>query len=88
MGKSELRRRYERKKYNSDVIFSAKGRAYGGILKDISMGGAFVMTQSVNQVYVGDVIVITIPFTDGKQNVKHRAKVLWINGEGFAIEFF
>ena len=88
MGSCELRRRYERKRYNSDVVFSFEGRAYAGTLKDISMGGAFVMTMAVNQVGRGDVIVITIPFTNGKQNIKRRAKVLWTNGTGFAVEFF
>jgi hypothetical protein len=88
MGTSELRRRYERKRYNSDVVFSLDGKAYAGRLRDISMGGAFVTTLSVNQVYKGDVIVINIPFTNGKQNIKRRARVLWTNGVGFAVEFF
>ncbi|BBO66708.1 hypothetical protein DSCA_06380 [Desulfosarcina alkanivorans] len=88
MGTGEFRRRYERKNYNTDVVFSLQGKAYAGTLKDISMGGAFVMTLSVNQVYKGDVIVISIPYTSGQKNIKRRAKVLWTSGEGFAIEFF
>ena len=85
---SEFRRRYERKNYNSDVVFSLKGRVFAGTLKDISMGGAFVMTLAVNQVYQGDIVTISIPFTSGKSNVKRRARVLWTSGEGFAAEFF
>ncbi|MBC2710275.1 MAG: PilZ domain-containing protein [Desulfosarcina sp.] len=88
MGTGEFRRRYERRNYNTDVIFSLQGKAFAGTLKDISMGGAFVMTLSVNQVYKGDVITISIPFTNGKKNIKRRARVLWTNGEGFAVEFF
>jgi hypothetical protein len=88
MGTGEFRRRYERKNYHSDVIFSHQGKAYAGTLKDISMGGAFVMTLSVNQVYKGDVITIAIPFTDGRKSIKRRARVLWSSGEGFAVEFF
>jgi hypothetical protein len=88
MGTGEFRRRYERKNYNSEVIFSLQGKAYAGTLKDISIGGAFVATLSVNQVYKGDVITISIPFTDGRKNIKRRARVLWTSGEGFAIEFF
>ena len=83
----EFRRRYERKNYATDVIFSTQGKAYAGNLKDISMGGAFVMTLSVNQVSKGDVITISIPFTSGKKNVKRRARVTWTSGEGFAVEF-
>ena len=88
MDSGEFRRRYERKKYSSDVIFSLKGRAYAGTLKDISMGGAFVITLSVNQVYAGDVVVTSIPFTDGRKSIKRKGRVLWTNNEGFALEFF
>lgn len=88
MGNGEFRRRYNRKNYNSDVIFALKGMSFAGTLRDISMGGAFVMTLAVNQVYKGDLITISIPFTDGKKNIKKRARVLWTSGEGFAVEFF
>jgi hypothetical protein len=88
MGTGEFRRRYERKNYNSDVVFSLQGKAYAGTLKDIGMGGAFVMTLSVNQVCRGDVVTISIPFTNGKKNIKRRGGVLWTSGEGFAVEFF
>ena len=88
MGNGEFRRRYERKSYHSDVVFSLKGYAFAGTLKNISMGGAFVLTLSVNQVQKGDVITINIPFTNGNKNIKRRARVLWTSGEGFAVEFF
>ena len=87
MGTGEFRRRYERKRYQSDVIFSLKGYAFGGALKDISMGGAFVLTLSVNQVQKGDIITISIPFTSGRNNMKRQARVLWTSGDGFAVEF-
>ena len=88
MDSVEFRRRYARKNYSSDVIFSFKEKAYAGTLKDISMGGAFIVTLSVNQVDRGDVVVISIPFTDGRKNIKRRGQVLWSNDEGFALEFF
>ncbi|WP_319409706.1 PilZ domain-containing protein [uncultured Desulfosarcina sp.] len=88
MGTGEFRRRYERKNYNSDIVFSLRGKAFAGTLKDISMGGAFVMALSVNQVHPGDVVTISIPFTSGTKSMKRRARVLWTSGEGFAVEFF
>ena len=87
METGEFRRRYERKSYNSDVVFSLKGYAFAGTLKDISMGGAFVLTLSVNQVQKGDLITLSIPFTSGKKNIKREARVLWTSGKGFAVEF-
>jgi hypothetical protein len=88
MDTGEFRRRYERKRYSSDVIFSLKGKAYAGTLKDISMGGAFIMTLSVNQVDKEDVVVISVPFTNGRKSIKRRGRVLWTNNEGFAMEFY
>jgi hypothetical protein len=88
MGYAEFRRRYERKRYSTDIIFSIKGMAFAGTLKDISIGGAFVLTLSVNQASKGDVISISIPYTNGKGNIKRRAKIIWVSGEGFAVEFF
>ena len=76
------------KRYSTDIIFSIKGMAFAGTLKDISIGGAFVLTLSVNQVSKGDVISISIPYTNGKGNIKRRAKIIWVSGEGFAVEFF
>jgi hypothetical protein len=87
MGYTEFRRRYERKKYSTDIIFSVRGKAFAGSLKNISIGGAYVITLSVNQVSKGDIVTLSIPYTSGKGNVKRRAKVIWISGEGFAVEF-
>ena len=87
MGTGEFRRRYERKAYSSEVIFSHQGRAYPAHLRDISMGGAFVFTLSAHQVSPRDIITISIPFTNGKQNTRRRARVIWTNNDGFAIEF-
>jgi hypothetical protein len=87
MESGEFRRRYERKQYGSEIIFSSKGKAYAGTLKDISLGGAFVVTQAVNQVDRGDVAILSIPFTSGKKSVKRKGRILWTNNEGFAIEF-
>jgi hypothetical protein len=83
----EFRRRYDRKNYVTDLVFSLKGKSYSGTLKDISLGGAFVSTISAQQARKGDEVTVVIPFTNGGKNVKRKAKILWVNEEGFAIEF-
>lgn len=88
MATGEFRRRHERKSYNTEVTFSFRERAYTGLLKDISMGGAFVTTLSAGHLGQGDEIVISIPYTSGSKHIKRRAKVLWSRGDGFAVEFF
>lgn len=84
---SGFNRHHERKQYNVDVIFSHKKKAYSGSIRNISLGGAFIATSSVNQFYSGDTVTLSIPFTDGKKNVKRRGRIQWLNDEGFALEF-
>jgi len=80
-------RNHERKQYAADILFSHKKRAYNGSIKNISLGGAYIATSSVNQFYSGDIITLSIPFTDGHKSVKRRGRIQWLNNEGFAIEF-
>ena len=83
----DIRRRHERKDYGTNIVFAIKDRAYSGILKNISIGGAFIETSNVNQVSVGDVLTINIPFTDGRKHLRRKARIKWGNNEGFAVEF-
>lgn len=84
----DFRRKHERKAYLADVLFAFKGRAYSGTIENISLGGAFITTPSVNQFSPGDVIIVSIPFTGGDKNVKRKARIEWQNNVGFAVEFF
>ena len=83
-----FKRIHERKIYTKEVTFSYKNRAYEGHIKNISLGGAFIATRSVNQFSTGDTITLSIPFTTGHKHVKRKGRIQWTNDEGFAIEFF
>ena len=82
-----FKRIHERKMYAVEIIFSHKNKAYAGRIRNISLGGAFIATSSVNQFSSGDIITLSIPFTTGKKHVKRRGRVQWLNNEGLAIEF-
>ena len=83
----DLKRIHERREYMADIVFAHNKKAYRGILKNVSLGGAFIVTPSVNQFEEGDFITVSIPFTTGKKHVKRQGRVKWLNNEGFAIEF-
>ena len=87
MAQHEFKRHNERKNYGADIVFACKGNAYRGIVKNLSLGGAFIATPSVNLFSQGDLITLNIPFTGGKRTVKRKGSVRWLNNEGFAIEF-
>ncbi len=82
-----FKRIHERKPYTTDVIFSHKDKAYSGRVKNISLGGAFIATSSVNQFSSGDIVTLSIPFTTGQKHVKRKGRIQWLNNEGFAVEF-
>jgi hypothetical protein len=77
----------QRKEYGADIIFAHNERSYYGTLKDLSLGGAFIKTGSVNQFGRGDLITVSIPFTSGEKHLKRNGRIKWKNDEGFAIEF-
>lgn len=83
----EYNRKAQRKTYAADAIFSVDNRPFPGYVKNVSTGGAFVETKSVDKVPVGEKITISIPFTDGSRHVKKKGVVKWKDLTGFAIEF-
>ena len=88
--KEELgfKRFHERKIYTKEVAFSHNNKAYAGYIKNISLGGAYIATRSVNQFSTGDTITLSIPFSTGQKHVKRKGRIQWMNDEGFAIEFY
>lgn len=83
----DLRRYHERKKYQVEIVFHHSDRLYTGSLKDISLGGAFIETYSVNQFSKKDIVTLSIPFASGQKNLKRKGCIKWLNNSGFAVEF-
>jgi hypothetical protein len=82
-----FKRIHARKLYATEIIFSHNHNAYAGHIKNISLGGAYIATSSVNQFSCGDTIILNIPFTTGQKYVKRKGRIQWKNDEGIAIEF-
>lgn len=83
----EYRRQYERKNYSADIMFASGNQIFRGGLKNISVGGAFIITRDVNQLYEGELVSLSIPYTNGSKHVKRKGRVLWKNDAGFAVGF-
>ena len=88
IGDHDYRRIHERKKYEPDIVFLHGDRLYAGSMKNISLGGAYIETYCVNQFCPEDIVTINIPYSSGKNKVKRRGRVKWLNNAGFAVEFF
>jgi hypothetical protein len=83
----DFKRIHERKDYNPEIVFAHENRMYNGSLKNISLGGAFIVTSCVNQFSKKDIVTVSIPFSGGKKNIKRKGAIRWLNDEGFAVEF-
>ena len=84
----QYRRKNERKKYSTNVSYVHQDRSYPGTLKDISVGGCFIITSWVNHFSPGDIILVNIPYATKREAVKKRGRITWINNEGLGIEFY
>jgi len=83
----DCKRFHERKKYPAEIVFHHANRLYAGSLKNISLGGAYIETHSVNQFSTEDIVTLSIPFASGQNNINRKGRIKWMNNAGFAVEF-
>lgn len=79
------RRRFDRSRLIVDVFFDGKDATGVASTKDISVGGFYMNTQA--SLPEGSVLLVRIPFSDGKQIVAN-AEVVYNNpGRGVGLRF-
>ena len=79
------RRRYDRSRLIVDVFFDGNDATGVASTKDISVGGLYMNTQT--NLPEGSVLLVRIPFGDGKQIVAN-AEVVYSNpGRGVGLRF-
>ena len=79
------RRRYDRSRLIVDVFFDGTDATGVASTKDISVGGLYMNTQT--NLPEGSVLLVRIPFGDGKQIVAN-AEVVYSNpGRGVGLRF-
>ena len=82
---SDERRRFDRSRLIVDVFFDGKDATGVASTKDISVGGFYMNTQA--SLPEGSVLLVRIPFSDGKQIVAN-AEVVYNNlGRGVGLRF-
>lgn len=79
------RRRFDRSRLIVDVFFDGKDATGVASTKDISVGGFYMNTQA--SLPEGAILLVRIPFSDGKQIVAN-AEVVYNNpGRGVGLRF-
>ena len=87
MSEHEFKRIHQRKPYGADVVFAHNEKVHRGIVKNLSLGGAFIKTTNTAPFSEGDRVTVSIPYTSGKQSIKRQGLIKWLCHDGFAIEF-
>lgn len=74
-----------RKGFEKNISFSVQDREYSAICKDISNGGIFIQTDEVFS--VGQTVILNIPFSDGRREIKVPAEIVRVSSQGIGLKF-
>lgn len=74
-----------RKTFGRNISFSVQEREYKATCKDISNGGIFIQTEEVFS--VGQAVVLNIPFSDGRREIKVPAEIVRVSSHGIGMKF-
>ncbi len=67
-------------------LFATRTMVFEGLIKNISQDGVYI--ESLRALPVGQTITGTVPVTRKKNgDIKVEGKVVWINEEGFGVQF-
>jgi hypothetical protein len=79
-------RKYPRKKCSEVTFFATQTMAFESIIQNISRQGVYL--ESLLALPVGKNITVTIPSARKKdKKIKIEGKVVWIDKDGFGVEF-
>jgi hypothetical protein len=79
------RRRYDRARLIVDVFFDGKDATGVASTTDISIGGFYMNTQAT--LPEGAILLVRIPFSDGKQIIANAEVVYSNRGRGVGLRF-
>ena len=81
------RRLHQRKECSFPITISDRKRAYPGIIRNLSLGGALIEPPMEHHPRIGQVLRLTIPFRLKKANVRIRGKIDRVQADGIGIVF-
>lgn len=81
------RRLFERKTCSRLIVINDHQDSYTGHMRDLAAGGALIEPPNDNDAWVGQELVLTIPFGLKQDHIKIRAKVAWTKHNGIGVRF-
>jgi hypothetical protein len=80
-------RKHPRKRCALYVKYAVQRSIYPGEIKNISLGGAYLQTNSNDGLEVGRRLQLAIPNRQKGNVIKRHARIIWTNRNGFGLEF-
>ena len=81
------RRLHERKSCSRMVSINDSQSVYSGHMRDLALGGAFIEPSDGSESFIGDELLLTIPFGLKPDHIQIRAKVAWAQPCGIGVRF-
>lgn len=78
-------REHQRKPYRKVVFFTSRNIKYKGFIKNISRGGAFIITKK--KFVLGQMIKLVLPGTKIRSEVRLKGWVIRVNQNGIGVRF-
>jgi hypothetical protein len=80
-------RKHPRRDYVMPADYIIQGNTNKGLVKDVSIGGAFLKPNKVKSLSIGQEILLTILYPDSKRNVRVIGEIVRIESKGVGIKF-
>lgn len=82
--KDEEKRVHPRVSCSIPVDYTTQDQAYRGLIRNISVGGAFIESR---ELHLGPEITVVFSLHDDEASFKLRTEVAWIDKQGLGLKF-
>lgn len=69
------------------IMINADQDSYSALMRNLTVGGAFIEPAGGGDERIGQELFLTIPFALKAEQVKIRAKVAWTRPKGMGVRF-
>lgn len=82
-----FRRKKIRKNYHNEIAVFINSNIFSAKIKDVSLGGAHVISENIPTIGRGSEIYVTIPYAKKMAYLTKKAIVKWNNNNHFGFQF-
>jgi len=81
------KRKHPRRAYLMPADYIIQDNKNKGLVKDLSLGGAFLKPSEVSSLCIGQEVLMILPYPNRKKNVKIKGEIVRIDSQGVGIKF-